>query len=186
MAKNACPRCNDWILNSANYCHHCGFDLAGTQMAHSIGLVASGPTIRQTIKQDWRGLAITKTFPAFAIGGMAYVVAQTPEAFFIGASITLAVDWLGPGVHKGAIDWYNAQSMRLRSQIKKANKAARPSGPITVEHLDERGRPRFLNEFDERVTLEDLAWVYHRLMDGAKFSKRGICISGGGWSQRRR
>ena len=190
MAKKTCPQCNSFIVSKANYCWNCGFNLVSEYVSHSPSIAIAGGSsitqpIRTTLKLDWKSILVTKLFPPTVVGIAVYIVSSDHQLAFSLSALTAVLQAIAPGLNQGAIDWYNAQTARIKAKATKNIKTSKPK-MIQIEHLDQYGRPRFLNEFDERVSVEDLAWVHHRTAEhGARFSKRGVCVSGGVVSEKK-
>lgn len=169
--ENTCSRCQRWTIKGAVYCHHCGFNLTGELHSHSPAGVIASPPVRQTLRLDWKAIISTKLLPAFAIGVIAFIVSGDWWYLLGAAMVVLALDWIAPGLHRGALDWVST----LQSRVKPLKS---PDKPLRVEHIDDYQRPRLLHDMHKSITLQDLAWLHYRIGQGAKFSRRGMCRPG--------
>ena len=175
---STCPKCGKWAVKNANFCHNCGFNLRGEFIAHSPAIAQNGgfggSTTRITNHYNYK-THIVELFGITGLSvGLVYSVANDQVIVAVGLVVPLAaytVPKLVPALASSFAEVKTAFAMGHGRQ--KSDNSV-----LSVEHIDDWGRPRLLHDFHNSVDLKQLAWIGKRVGEGATFSRNQLCEIG--------
>lgn len=158
-----CPNCKKSTLRKAKYCHNCGASLSNNAKFESTAaVVVTDQAVVSNAPSKMELITTTGLIWGLSLGGCWFADID-PAWSVVPGLVTL----IGPTVAEAAYQWVTLPKPP-REHITK----------IQAEHVDELGRPRTIADFDEKISLAQLAWVANRVADGQPFSRRGMCQPG--------
>lgn len=174
-----CPHCKKWTVGGANYCHHCGQRLISSPAKFNSEIIAAPGMAKPATspRSDYRViLTETAVISVLAVGSL-YATGQEFYLLAAGLSLPLAVlviPKLAPAIGGFVVDVKAVWAKPDGLQVSPA------PGPrkLSIEHIDEHGRPRLLYGFPDDISLDQLAHIGATLDQGKSYSRRNMVRTG--------